>query len=75
MCGDTSVTPGAHDAHMGERVGVAVVRVWVEPDGGFRGRITTTVDVGERDEEITAAGAPEDVLRALSDWMEAVTRR
>jgi hypothetical protein len=56
------------------RVGVAVVRVWVEPEGGFRGRITTTLDVAERDEVVEVAGAPEDVLRLLRDWMEAVTR-
>ena len=60
---------------MGERVGVAVVRVWVEPDGSFRGRITTTVDVAEHDEVVDVAGAPEEVLRVIRDWMESVTAR
>ena len=60
---------------MAERTGVAVVRVWVEPDGGFRGRITTTLDVAERDEHVSAAASPEEVLRLLGEWIEAVTRR
>ncbi len=60
---------------MPERVGVVVVRVWVEPDGGFRARITTTDDVAERDEVVTAAASPEAVLTAVREWLESVTPR
>jgi hypothetical protein len=58
-----------------ERIGVAVVRVWTEPGGGFRGRITTTVDVAERDEEVAAAASPEELIALLKAWLEAVTQR
>jgi hypothetical protein len=57
-----------------ERIGVAVVRVWTEPGGGFRGRITTTLDVAEREEEVTAAASPAELVALLQAWLEAVTR-
>jgi hypothetical protein len=58
-----------------ERIGVAVVRVWTEPGRGFRGRITTTVDVAERDEKVAAAASPEEVIALVQAWLEAVTQR
>ena len=57
-----------------ERIGVAVVRVWVEPDGGFRGRITTTLDIATRDEVVAAATDPQEVAQVVAEWLDAFMR-
>ena len=79
---DGAVTLRAHHPHMAlppaERIGVAVVRVWIEPDGELRGRITTTLDVTTSDEAVSAAAGSQDVTRAVAEFLEAfvaVTRR
>jgi len=61
-----------------ERTGVAVVRVWIEPDGGLRSRITTTLDVAVPGEEVAVAAGSQDVTRVVAEFLEAfvaVTRR
>ena len=57
-----------------ERIGVAVVRVWIEPDGGLRGRITTTLDVAAPEEVVAVAAGPQDVARAVTEWLDAFVR-
>jgi hypothetical protein len=52
-----------------QRVGVAVVRVWVDPEG-LRARITRTLDVRDGEEVVTVAATSADVLKALEAWLE-----
>ena len=57
-----------------ERVGVLVIRVWMEADGGMRARMTQTVDVEAPDSEVTVettAATEEDLLETVRSWLEA----
>jgi hypothetical protein len=61
-----------------ERVAVAVVRAWVEPDGELRARITRTLDVHDGEEVVSAASTNAEIVACVADWLAAfedVTRR
>jgi hypothetical protein len=57
-----------------QHVGVLVIRVWTEADGGMKARLTQTVDVEASDPDVTAevAIATEgEILEAVRSWLEA----
>ena len=56
-----------------DRTGILIVRVWIEgdPAGGFRARITHTLDSTGREQTTAAAAEPEDVYAAVRTWVEA----
>jgi hypothetical protein len=57
-----------------QHVGVLVIRVWTEADGGMRARLTQTVDVEAPDSEVTvekSAATEEELLEAVRSWLEA----
>lgn len=57
-----------------QRVGVLVIRVWTEADGGMRARLTQTVDVEASDPEVTVektAATEGEILEAVRSWLEA----
>ena len=56
----------------GERTGVLVVRIWVEPGagGGLRARMTSTLDVTEQDEVVTVASTPEGIAAVVGRWID-----
>ena len=56
----------------GERTGVLVVRIWVEPGvgGGLRARMTSTLDSTEQDELVTVASTPEGIAAVVRQWID-----
>lgn len=61
-------------ATVDERAGVILVRVWTEPDGGTRARITATDDLTTGDETVTAAAGVEEILAVVRAWLERFAR-
>jgi hypothetical protein len=61
---------------LGERTGLLVIRAWIEADGEprLRARITHTVDIGRREEASTVAATPEEITRAVADWLDGFLR-
>jgi Tfp pilus assembly protein PilZ len=59
-----------------ERVGVAVVRVWLERPNGtqLRARITTQ-ELGDGEEASTVATSIDTILETLRAWLEAFVAR
>jgi len=57
-------------ATLGERVGVIVVRVWVETDGQPRARVTATTDVSTDDQTVSSAEGVEGIVAAVRSWLE-----
>jgi hypothetical protein len=50
--------------------GVLIVRAWVEPhNGSLRARITSTVDVGSPDEEVTTATDIDEIAAIVRSWL------
>lgn len=77
---DATVTADAHDAQMPnrldspepERIGVLVLRAWLEgtPDcPQLRVRLVSRADVARDVEETTAASTVDDVLAFVRDWL------
>jgi hypothetical protein len=58
-----------------ERVGVLVVRVWLEDasEAGLRARITQTLDVARRGEIVIVTATRDEVYAAVRTWLEAFT--
>jgi hypothetical protein len=54
-----------------ERTAVLVARAWIEGEQ-FRARITYTRDIGSVGTVETAAGSPEEVVRAVESWLRSV---
>ncbi len=55
-----------------ERVGVIVVRVWLEnPPDGFRARVHKTLDVVGQEAEVTTASNPDEVCEDVCKWLSA----
>ncbi len=57
----------------GERVGVLVLRIWIEPDdppGTVRARITASRDVLRGERESIAAASPEQALELIRAWID-----
>jgi hypothetical protein len=56
-----------------DRTGIMVVRVWIESNarGGFRARLTHTLDSTAHEAEIAAAADPEDIYAVVRSWVEA----
>jgi hypothetical protein len=58
-----------------ERVGLVVMRVWVEPSAqrapadAVRARITTTADLSERVEETFVAAGTAEIVACLEQWL------
>ena len=48
-----------------------VLRLWTEEGGLLRVRITTAPKPGEGDEVTTYAASPDEVLAAVSAWLDA----
>lgn len=55
-----------------ERVGVMVIRIWTEGrDSQLRARLTHTLDIAARNERSDAMTSPEQVLKAVSQFVDA----
>ena len=56
----------------GERTGVLVVRIWVEPGvgGGLRARMTSTLDATEHNEVVTVASTSEGIAAVVRQWID-----
>jgi len=57
-----------------EPTAVLLIRAWVEADGGLRARITRTLDASSHEQIVTAAASPEEVVRAIVEWLDAFLR-
>lgn len=56
-----------------ERVGVLIVRVWIEvgSPSGVRARITETSDLEQGERTSTVAGTKEEIVAIVSQWLDA----
>jgi hypothetical protein len=56
-----------------ERVGVLVIRIWMEHDSGssLRARITRTLDISARDDVVTAATTDDEICAEVRAWLRA----
>jgi hypothetical protein len=54
------------------RVGVIVVRVWLEERAAptLRARITRTVDVAAHDETVTMAASVDEICTQVRTWLD-----
>jgi hypothetical protein len=74
------VTRGPEDARVAlrafEPTGVLVVRAWIEPGngGGFRARITSTLDASSHEQTVTAVASADDAVRTIVDWLDEFAR-
>jgi hypothetical protein len=55
-----------------DRVGVLVVRVWIEGDSetSLRARITRTLDILSGEEEVATTSSVDEVLTRVRLWLE-----
>jgi hypothetical protein len=60
-----------------ERTGVLVIRAWIETNGEerLRARITQTIDIDQREQSSTIAATPDEITKAVSLWISALTKR
>ena len=56
-----------------DRTGILIVRLWIESTGpgGFRARITQTLDSTGPEEAMATAATPEDIYAVVRSWVEA----
>ena len=61
------------DAMPPERVGLLIVRAWLEgPDQRLVARITKTPNVTEQPPAVSVVGTAEDVYTVVGDWLESL---
>jgi hypothetical protein len=55
-----------------DRVGVLVVRVWIEsdPESELRARITQTLDIANGEDRVTTASSIEEIDATVRAWLE-----
>ena len=51
-----------------------VIRVWIERDGGFRARLTETLDLSGREERVAVVSNASQVLAHVQRWLEDFQR-
>jgi hypothetical protein len=53
-----------------------VIRVWIEKNGGtrLRSRITSVLDVYAAQESSTFAATPDEIAKAVGEWLDAFLR-
>jgi hypothetical protein len=56
-----------------EQTGVLVVSAWADGEH-FQARITCTPDVTSAVASAAVAGSPEEVVRAVEDWLRSIDR-
>ncbi|HZQ81932.1 MAG TPA: hypothetical protein VFB25_08155 [Gaiellaceae bacterium] len=56
----------------GERAGVLIIRLWVEPgaEGQLRARLTQSRDLASRDQTTHAAGSVDEIVDHVRAWAE-----
>jgi hypothetical protein len=61
----------------GERTGILVIRVWLEPDGPvrLRARLTQVADLDQPPAKVAAAADVRGVCDAVEAWLRAFLRR
>jgi hypothetical protein len=54
------------------RIGVIVIRVWLEQraTAALRARITRTVDLAARNESVTVAGTADEICAQVRSWLD-----
>jgi hypothetical protein len=58
-----------------ERTGVLLLRVWADDtDHRLRARITEVLDITTAEERVVIAGSPEEIERAVRDWLTEFSR-
>jgi hypothetical protein len=58
-----------------ERTGVLLLRVWADDtDRRLRARITEVLDITTAEERVVIAGSPEEIERAVRDWLTEFSR-
>ena len=54
-----------------ERTGVLLLRVWADDTvRGLRARITHVLDISTAEERVVIAGSPEEIEKAVREWLE-----
>jgi hypothetical protein len=53
-----------------ERVGVLVIRIWLEAGSGPRARITATFDILNEVPTIVTASSVEEVCSIVREWLQ-----
>jgi hypothetical protein len=54
-----------------ERTGVLLLRVWADDaDHRLRARITEVLDITTAEERVVIAGSPEEIEKAVREWLE-----
>ena len=61
-------------ARVGERAGVLIIRMWVEPgtEGGLRARLTESRDLASRDQTTHAAASVDEIVERVRVWAQEV---
>lgn len=49
-----------------------ILRLWIEPGGRMRVRITRTVDVGSEESATTYASTRAEVVELVEDWLDSL---
>jgi hypothetical protein len=61
------------DAMPSERVGLLIIRAWLEgPDKRLIARITETLDVVDQPARVRVVGTAEEVHEAVQDWLKGL---
>lgn len=61
------------DATPPERVGLLIVRAWLEgPEQRLIARITRTLDVLDQPATVGVVGSVEDLYEAVRDWLDGI---
>ena len=59
-------------AAVGERAGVMIVRIWVEPghEHGLRARLTESSDLASREQTTHSAATVDEIVALVRAWAE-----
>lgn len=65
-----------HPPPPSERVGVLVIRAWVRDEPPtLAARVVSTLDVTRPERSTLVASGPEEVTRAVAEWLDALLAR
>ena len=53
-----------------ERAGILILRVWMEPGGVLKSRITTTFNLSAADEKVMTASSPQEIQEIVVAFVE-----
>jgi hypothetical protein len=56
-----------------ERVGVLVLRLWVEEGDTLRSRITSTLDIAAPEKRVRTAASADEIVRVVRAFLDELT--